>query len=117
MAEGNCFGSELRTRRELLGLSIKRLSQLSGVSSRWIVCAEKSKNISVDVLKKLMQALGLNAIKICPGMTIEAGLTAPDTTALVTAFDEIGRSVELAKQAADRIRTFTAMAESPLPER
>jgi transcriptional regulator with XRE-family HTH domain len=103
----NNFGSELRARRNLLGLSISKLAKLSGVSPRWIVCAEQSKNISVDVLKKLMQSLKMNAITICPGMKVEAGLSAPDISSLEAALEDIRRSSELTQQAADRVRTFT----------
>jgi transcriptional regulator with XRE-family HTH domain len=107
MNEENSFGLELKARRELLELSVKRLAKLSGVSRRWIVCAEDGSNITIDVLRKLMQAMKMTGITISPGLTINAGLVAQDTASLALAVEDITRSTELAQQAANRIRTFT----------
>lgn len=107
MHEESSFGAELKARRHQLGLSIKRLASISGVSRRWIVCAEKSANITMDVLKKLMQALNMTSISICPGLTADAGPGAPNTGSLAAAVEEIRRSTEFAQQAADRVRAFT----------
>jgi Helix-turn-helix. len=107
MIAENSFGLELRARRQQLGLSINKLAKRSGVSRRWIGCAEKDGNISMDVLRKLMQAMKMSAITICPGMTVNAGLSAPDTATLAAAVEDISRSAKLAQQAADRIKIFT----------
>lgn len=107
MHDDNSFGAELRARREQLGISMKKLSALSGVSRRGIFCAEHSSNIGMDTLKKLMHALTMTRITICPGVTADAGLAAHGTASLAAAVEDITRSSELAQQAADRIRSFT----------
>ena len=101
------FALELRARRQLLGLSIKKLSKLSGVSRRWIACAEQGSNITVDVLGKLMQTMNMTVITICTGITAEAGLAAPRTAELSETVAEITRISELAQHAAQRIKSFT----------
>jgi transcriptional regulator with XRE-family HTH domain len=116
MNEENTFGLQLNARRELLGLSIKRLAKLSGISRRWIVCAEQGSNITIDVLRKLMQAMKMTIINIGQGMTIDAGPTIHDTASLAEAVDDITRSVQLAQQAADRIRTFTLGVGKSVPK-
>ncbi|MEA2163805.1 MAG: hypothetical protein QOK37_1932 [Thermoanaerobaculia bacterium] len=112
----NTFGMQLKARRELLGLSVKKLSKFSGVSRRWIVCAEESRNISIEILKKLMQAMQMTGVVIAPGMTVGASPTAPDTASLAAAVEDIGRSAAFAKQAADRIRTFTLGVGKSVPK-
>lgn len=101
------FALELRARRLLLGLSIKKLSKLSGVSRRWVTCAEQGSNITIEVLTKLMQTMNISVITISPGLKAEAGQPARGTAELAEAVDEIARSTELARHAAERIKSFT----------
>jgi transcriptional regulator with XRE-family HTH domain len=100
------FALELRARRLLLGLSIKKLSNLSGLSRRWVTCAERGSNITIDVLTRLMQTMNISVITICPGLTAEAGLAARGTAELAEAVDEITRSTALAQHAAERIKSL-----------
>ncbi len=100
------FALELRARRLLLGYSVKKLSKLSGVSRRWISCAEQGSNVTVDVLMKLMQTMRMTVITICPGITGQAGLANIDTHSLAEAVDEITRSTVLSQQAGERIKSF-----------
>jgi transcriptional regulator with XRE-family HTH domain len=85
----NSFGLELRGRRLLLGYSVKKLSKLSGISRRWIACAEQGSNITVDVLRKLMQTMNMTVITICPGITASTGAADRDITSLAEAVDQI----------------------------
>lgn len=112
----NSFGQELRARRLLLGFSVKKLAKLSGVSRRWITCAEEGSNITIDVLRKLMQTMKMTVITIYPGITAEAGLADTGVTELAAAVDEITRSAGLAHQAAERIRTFTLGVGKSVPK-
>ncbi|SRR5258706_2973655 len=100
------FALELRARRLLLGLSIKKLAKLSAVSRRWTTCAEEGSNITIDVLTKLMQTMDMTVITICPGITTAAGLADRDISSLAEAVEEITRSLELALRVADRIKSF-----------
>jgi len=104
------FALELRARRLLLGLSIKKLSNLSGLSRRWVTCAEQGSNITIDVLTRLMQTMNISVITICPGLKAEAGLTARGTAELAEAVDEITRSTALAQHAAERIKSLAVGA-------
>lgn len=112
----NSFGLELRARRLLLGYSVKKLSKLSGVSRRWITCAEQGSNITVEVLTKLMRTMNMSVITICPGITGEAGLAAPGTTELAEAVAEITRSTVLSQQAVERIKSFIVGVGKSVPK-
>ena len=110
------FALELRARRLLLGYSVKRLSKLSGVSRRWITCAEDGSNITIDVLRKLMQTMNMTVITICPGITGQAGLANIDTHALAEAVDEITRSTGLSQQAVERLKSFIVGVGKSVPK-
>jgi len=110
------FALELKARRLLLGLSVKKLSKLSGVSRRWITCAEEGSNITVEVLRKLMQTMDMTVITICPGITAGAGRADRDVSSLAAAVEEITRSIELALRAADRIKSFTLGVGKSVPK-
>jgi transcriptional regulator with XRE-family HTH domain len=112
----NSFGLELRARRLLLGYSVKKMSKLSGVSRRWITCAEQGSNITVDVLTKLMRTMNMSVITICPGITGEAGLAAPGTAELAEAVAEITRSTGLSQQAVERIKSFIVGVGKSVPK-
>jgi len=112
----NRFGLELRARRLLLGYSVKKLSKLSGVSRRWIACAEAGSNITIEVLRKLMQTMRMTVITIYPGITAEAGLADTGIAELAAAVDEISQSAGLARQAAERIRSFTLGVGKSVPK-
>ncbi len=112
----NSFGLELRARRLLLGYSVKKMSKLSGVSRRWIACAEQGSNITVDVLTKLMRTMNMTVITICPGITAEAGLTAPRTAELAEAVAELTRSIGLSQQAVERIKSFILGVGKSVPK-
>src|SRR6185295_1364393 len=74
--EENRYGEELRDARLKRGLTVRKLSQVSGVSRRWISNAEKGLNISVDVLKRLTAALGIAEIVICERLSVKSGAPA-----------------------------------------
>lgn len=112
----NTFGLELRARRLLLGYSVKKLAKLSGISRRWITCAEEGSNITIDVLRKLMQTMKMTVITIYPGITAEAGLADTGVAELAEAVDEITRSTALSRQAAERIRSFTLGVGKSVPK-
>src|SRR5437764_2029272 len=107
MPNDNCFGDELKKRRLELGLSVKKLAKLSGVSRRWIGCAEENSNITVDVLKKLTRAMKMTSIRISPELSAAVSANPPDTNLLVIALDEIDKSAELGRRAATRLRDFS----------
>jgi len=107
MPNDNCFGTELKKRREELGLSVKRLAKLSSVSRRGIACAEENSNITVDVLKKLTRAMKMTSITIAPDLSGTIGQLPLDAETLRAALEEITRSSELAQRAAERIRNFS----------
>ncbi len=106
MPNDNCFGDELRRRRLELGLSIKRLAKLSGVSRRWVVCAEENSNITMDVLKKLTRAMKMTTITISSDLSGAVGALPLDVDTLAVALEEIDRGNELTHRAAARIRDF-----------
>jgi len=110
------FALELRARRLLLGYSVKKLAKMSGVSRRWITCAEEGSNITIDVLRKLMQTMNMTVITICPGITGQAGLSKIDTHALAEAVEEITRGTGLSQQAAERIKSFIAGVGKSVPK-
>ncbi len=110
------FALELRARRLLLGLSIKNLSKMSGLSRRWIACAEQGSNITIDVLAKLMVTMRMTVITISPGITGQAGLENIDTHSLAEAVDEITRSTGLCQQAAARIKRFIVGVGKSVPK-
>src|SRR5437763_7982132 len=106
MTNDNCFGDEWRTRRLELGLSVKKLAKLSGVSRRWIVCAEENSNIGIEVLKKLARTMKMTTITISPDLSGGVGALPVDADALFAALEELDRSTELTQRAAERIRDF-----------
>jgi transcriptional regulator with XRE-family HTH domain len=112
----NTFGPELRARRLLLGYSVKKLAKLSGISRRWITCSEEGSNITIEVLRKLMQTMKMTVITIYPGITAEAGLANTGVAELAEAVDEITRSAVLSRQAAERIRSFTLGVGKSVPK-
>jgi transcriptional regulator with XRE-family HTH domain len=99
----NCYGDDLQRRREALGISINKLSKISGVSRRWIYAALDNRNVSIEVLKKVARALGVTEIRITRSLTASVGPVPP---ALAEALDEISRGTALALQAAGKIRRF-----------
>jgi len=109
------FALELRARRLLLGLSIKKLSKLSGVSRRWIACAEQGSNITIDVLARLMQTMRMTVITVSPGITGQAGLEKIDISSLAEAVEEVTRSSDLSRQAGERIKSFIVGVGKSVP--
>jgi transcriptional regulator with XRE-family HTH domain len=107
MLDDNCFGDELKNRRLELGLSVKKLAKLSGVSRRWIGCAEENSNITVDVLKKLMRTMKMTTIRISPELTAAVGANPQDAKVLLSALDELEQSNELSLRAAGKLRDFS----------
>jgi transcriptional regulator with XRE-family HTH domain len=99
----NCFGDELDRRRQELGISINKLSKMSGVSRRWIYAALDNRNVSIEVLKKVARVLGVTEIRITRSLSASVGPVPP---ALAEALDEISRGTALALQAAGKIRRF-----------
>ncbi len=112
----NSFGLELRARRLLLGYSVKKLAKLSGVSRRWITCAEEGSNITIEVLRKLMQTMRMTVITIFPGLTAEAGLADTGIAELAAAVEEITGSAALARQAGERIKSFALGVGKSVPK-
>jgi transcriptional regulator with XRE-family HTH domain len=110
------FALELKARRLLLGFSVKKLSKLSGVSRRWITCAEEGSNITIEVLRKLMETMRMTVITIAPGITGQAGLPNIDTSSLAQAVEEINRSAQLSGQAAERIKSFAVGVGKSVPK-
>jgi transcriptional regulator with XRE-family HTH domain len=60
----------IQTARVRRGLTQQRLARVSGVSRKHISAAERGKNISCDVLKKLMAALELAEVEFDDGKRV-----------------------------------------------
>ena len=103
--EVNAYGLELQRSRLARGLSIKKFAKLSGVSRRHINSAERGLNISIDVLKKLMRALGMTEIDVGDGISIraESPLSASEIRDVLL---DLHRSAELTQSVAAKIRSF-----------
>jgi transcriptional regulator with XRE-family HTH domain len=103
--EVNTYGLELQRCRLARGLSIKKLAKQSAVSRRHINSAERGLNISIDVLKKLMRALGMTDIDVGDGISIRA--ESPLNVAEIRdVLLELQRSAELTQSVTATIRSF-----------
>lgn len=103
--EQNTYGAQLQESRVARGLSIKKLSRQSGVSRRHITSAERGLNISIDVLRKLMRALGMTRIDIGGGISAEAE-SAVTTADIRDVLLDLQRSVELTQAVTSKVRSF-----------
>lgn len=103
--EQNTYGMQLQNSRLARGLSIKKLSKLSGVSRRHINSAERGLNISIDVLKKLMRSLGMTQIDVGEGVSVQAR-TDLTSFEIADVLHDLQRSAELARSATAKIQSF-----------
>jgi predicted transcriptional regulator len=110
----NIYGVQLQEARIRRALSINRLAKLSGVSRRHITSAEKGLNISIDVLKRLMRALGLTEITIDSGFTVRSAnpLSSAEIEEVVS---HLTKSAALTQVATERLRSFGARVGNSVP--
>ena len=89
----------IRLRREQLGLTLDSLSALAGISrSRLAVLEKGDDNISLELLVKVANALGLKEIRI-GGLEVRAAT--PEFNALLVAAEAIQAARKIIHQAAN----------------
>jgi len=103
--EQSTYGMQLQSTRLARGLSIKKLAKESGVSRRHVTSAERGLNISIDVLKRLMRALGMTHIDIAEGMSVRAAVNVTPNDVADVLLD-LARSVALTQSITSKIRSF-----------
>jgi transcriptional regulator with XRE-family HTH domain len=66
------LGSAIRRQREQQGISQQKLAERAQLSLRFVSAVENGQNLTVDVLQRVMKALGMKRVQI-GGIRIELG--------------------------------------------
>jgi transcriptional regulator with XRE-family HTH domain len=99
------LGAALTALKEARGMTASRLARLSGISRRHVVLALQGGNISMTVLKAIMRALQADTIDL-GDLTIHGREPGIHPTMLITAAEQIERSVAMAAGVAASLRTY-----------
>lgn len=85
-------GRALRETRLARKMTVAKLSRLSGVSRRHIAVAEDGGNISLEILRRLMETLQLDTVPLGP-LGVTAMVSAVDAALVLDALAEIDRAM------------------------
>jgi transcriptional regulator with XRE-family HTH domain len=107
------YGQTIAAAMNRLGLSNRSAAKLCGISRRHLSTAQKGENISVDVLRKIMTALGIREVAIGPDTRIETHDVPPGALPLIAiAANQMERSVALAQNAVAILRTISPASDA-----
>ena len=111
----NIYGIQLQEARLRRGLSINKLAKLSRISRRHITTAEKGLNISIDVLKKLMRALGLTEITIDAGLSLRGAQNPPSAEEILEIADRLQQCSAIAQEVTEKLLSFRTRVGKSTP--
>ena len=107
------IGPQIKERKRQRGLSDIKFAQRADVSRRHLVELQKGSNVTLLVLLKAMEALGIEEINLRGGATRKVTLPVPsvDTPAILTAAEKLESGAALILHVAEILRAAAKGAE------
>jgi transcriptional regulator with XRE-family HTH domain len=100
------YGETIRIERERRQLSQKRLALLAKVSRRHLASAELGANISIEILRRLANVLGIREIEVGEALRVILPASSMAVADLVPIADQIDKNARESVRLAGKLRDF-----------